>query len=346
MNPPRSAIVGDLSGSGDDFLSLRSGAGGGHAEVARLLEGTEVRMLTQQGAWVEVELTNGMRGWTYGSYLAAAPPQQGADQAAAPDIPVIGPEPRSDQQASPTAGLPDLSTLPEGKRVALVIGNSDYEHAPLLPNPRNDATRLTETLERLGFTVILGLDQSKVAMEGSVRSFVGATRDADVALFFYAGHAMQMDGRNLLIPIDAKLEDSTAADFETIELGTILNYMNAPGRLSIALLDACRDNPLSRRFARTFGASRSSFVSRGLAAPEAGGGNVLIGFATAPGEVALDGDGDNSPFTIALLKHIETPGLEIEIMMKRVKADVYEATQGSQSPWHNSALRREFYFLK
>lgn len=344
ISPPRAGVVGKLDASGDTFLSLRSGAGTSHAEIAHLLEGTEVSMLAQQGAWIEVELGNGMRGWAYGRYLQAAATRTN-DPA---DIPTIGPkDPGQIAEVPPpdeTPNLPDLNTLPPGKRVALVMGNSDYRHAPLLPNPKNDATRLTQTLKRLGFSVIVGLDQDKVAMEGTVRSYVRAIQGADVALFFYAGHAMQMDGKNYLIPIDAKLEDATAVDFETIELGTILNYMNAPGRLSIALLDACRDNPLARRF-RGLGTSRSGYVGRGLAAPEAGGGNVLIGFATAPGEVALDGDEDNSPFTAALLKHIETPGLEIEIMMKRVKADVYAATGGTQSPWHNSALRKEFYFV-
>lgn len=338
ISPPRTAVVGDLTRSGDSFLSLRTGAGSNFQEIARLLEGTEVQMLAQQDAWVEIEISNGMRGWAHGSYLKA--PDQKVVQ---PDIPVFGPE---NDPVKPD-DLNDLvANLPDGKRVALVIGNSAYEHTTALENPKNDAADLTATLKRLGFTVLLGLDQSKVDMDNTVRSFVQNISGADVALFFYAGHAMQVDGKNYLVPIDAKFEDSTAIDFETVELGTILNYMNAPGRLSIALLDACRDNPLSRRFYRSLGQSRQSFAARGLAAPEAGGGNVLIGFATAPGDVALDGDTDNSPFTTALLNHIETPGLEIEIMMKRVKAEVFALTRGEQSPWHNSALRDEFYFVK
>ncbi|MEP2580872.1 MAG: caspase family protein [Roseibium sp.] len=354
ISPPRAGRVGDLSVSRDAFLALRMGAGTNHPEIARLLEGTGVTMLAQQGAWIEIELANGMRGWAAGRYLQATASEDISRPQAPADVPTIGPTLPSGQSAQPGPApaasgghtpLPSLSSLPPGKRVALVVGNSSYAHAEVLSNPKNDAARLTETLERLGFTVIVGLDQDKLAMEGTVRSYVRAIRDANVALFFYAGHAMQMGGRNFLIPIDAKLEDATAVDFETIELGTILNHMNGPGRLSIALLDACRNNPLVRRF-RELGTSRSSFVRSGLAVPQAGGGNILIGFATAPGDVALDGEGDNSPFTTALLKHIETPGLEIEIMMKRVKADVYNSTQGSQSPWHNSALRREFYFLQ
>lgn len=337
ISPPRQAVVGNLAQSGDTFLSVRTGAGTSHPEIARMLEGTQVQMLAQQDAWVEIELPNGMRGWAHGRYLKAPETNK-----VVTDIPVVGPETVPVENDA----LDKLvSNLPNGKRVALIIGNSAYEHTTPLDNPKNDATDLTDTLKRLGFTVLLGLDQSKAAMDMTVRSFVQNISDADVALFFYAGHAMQVGGKNYLVPIDAKFEDSTAIDFETVELGTILNYMNAPGRLSIALLDACRDNPLSRRFHRTLGKSRQSFASRGLAAPEAGGGNILIGFATAPGDVALDGDTDNSPFTTALLNHIETPDLEIEIMMKRVKAEVYETTRGEQSPWHNSALRREFYFV-
>jgi uncharacterized caspase-like protein len=201
-------------------------------------------------------------------------------------------------------------------------------------------------LKKLGFEVVKGLDLTKSGMEASIRDFVRLMPGADVTLFFYAGHAMQVNGINYLIPIDAALADSTAIDFETINFSVILNFMNENDRTSIALLDACRNNPLARNFTRKLGKSRSAFVGRGLAAPTSNTGQMLIGFATAPGEVALDGEGKNSPFTTALLKHMETPGLEIELMLKRVKSDVYEETEGNQSPWNNSALRKEFYFVK
>ena len=234
--------------------------------------------------------------------------------------------------------------IADQKRVALVIGNSAYQNAPELPNPHNDAAAMSAKLSTLGFKVITSLDGTKVAMENAVRDFVREMTDADVVLLFYAGHGMQVNGVNYLIPIDAKLEDSTALDFETIDLNTILNFMNQDDRISIALLDACRDNPLSRRFTRSLGATRSAFIGRGLAAPTAGTGQVLIGFATAPGEVAQDGAGNNSPFTTALLDNIATKGLEIELMLKRVKQEVYESTNKEQEPWNNSALRKEFYF--
>ncbi|MCB1430479.1 MAG: caspase family protein, partial [Nitratireductor sp.] len=230
------------------------------------------------------------------------------------------------------------------KRLALVVGNSGYLHTTELPNPANDARLIAGKLAELGFEVINSMDATKVEMEAAIRQFVQKLPGTDVALFFYAGHGMQVNGVNYLIPIDAKLEDSTALDFETIDLNTVLNFMNQDDRISIALLDACRDNPLSRRFQRSVKATRSAFIGRGLAAPSAGSGEMLIGFATAPGEVALDGSGSNSPFSTALARHIGEKGVDIEVMLKRVKAEVYDTTNKEQEPWHNSALRREFYF--
>ena len=179
-------------------------------------------------------------------------------------------------------------------------------------------------------------------MERKVRDFVVKQSDADVSLFYYAGHGMQVAGRNYLVPVDAQLEDATAVNFETIDLDNVLGYMTGPKKVAIALLDACRDNPLARRFANAM-ASRSITVGSGLAMPSVLGGGLLIGFATAPGEVALDGTGGNSPFTRALVKYLPVKGLEIQQLMTNVKADVYNATHGQQSPWHNSDLREAFF---
>jgi uncharacterized protein YraI len=353
--PDRLAKVANLDPTGDNFLSLRTGPGTNYPENARMRPGTAVTVTGANGNWFKVRLANGMEGWAFAKFLAfqnvpIIGPDPTASRSRSDEVPTVGPE---DQTASkqpavaPPAPLenegPKIS-IADQRRVALVMGNSNYRNTAHLPNPRNDADAMATKLRSLGFEVINGLDGTKVDMEAAVREFVKILPDSDVALFFYAGHAMQVNGKNFLIPVDAKLEDSTAIDFETIDLGVILDFMNGGDRISIALLDACRDNPLSRRFARNFGASRSAFIGRGLAAPSTGSGQLLIGFATAPGEVALDGDGANSPFTTALLNHIDTKGLDIELMLKRVRQDVYKLTNQSQEPWVNSALRREFQF--
>jgi hypothetical protein len=247
------------------------------------------------------------------------------------------------RQAEVPAEEPSLSEPQPQKRVALVIGNSAYQNAVELPNPRNDARVMSDTLRSLNFEVIEGEDLTKTAMEGKIQDFAEKVSDADVALFFYAGHGMQVSGKNYLIPIDAKLERATAVDFETIDADRVLGYMSDEDRVSIALLDACRDNPLARKFARNLGASRSAAVGQGLAIPTAVGGGLLIGFATAPGDVALDGEGKNSPFTSALIRHLPEKGLEIEQVLKRVKADVIKDTDNQQRPWVNSDIAVNVY---
>jgi uncharacterized caspase-like protein len=231
------------------------------------------------------------------------------------------------------------------KRLALVIGNGAYTNATVLPNPTNDAADMTAALQGLGFTVIGGNDLDHASMGQKIGEFEDAAREADVTLLFYAGHGMQVNGRNYLVPVNAKLERESALQFEAIDAETILRSMAGPGKTAIALLDACRDNPLSRRFARSLGATRSNAVQQGLAVPAISGGGMLIGFATAPGDVAADGDGRNSPFTTALLKNMKTPGLEIQQLMTRVKADVFSTTKETQEPWHNSSLRNEIYLV-
>ncbi len=361
--PPTPALVGGLERTGDNYLSLRQGPDTSFAEIVRMRPRTRLTITGRSGSWYKVKLANGTSGFAYSKYVKIAQvPIVGPDRGQRVEIPVVGPEkttepgPQNDGDSGPKDQVKPIEitrTDPKDeidisgqKRVALVLGNSNYDNTSALANPKNDADKISTKLEGLGFNVIKGLDLDKAGMEKAIRSFVRELEGADVALFFYAGHAIQVDGKNYLIPVDAALEDSTAIDFETINFGVILEFMNADDRTSIALLDACRNNPLARNFIKKRGSSRSSFVGRGLAAPSTTGGQLLIGFATAPGEVALDGDGENSPFTTALLKHMDTPGLEIELMLKRVKADVFRETDGGQSPWNNSALRNEFYFAK
>ena len=161
---------------------------------------------------------------------------------------------------------------------------------------------------------------------------------ARTALLFYAGHGMQVEGKNYLVPVDAKLEAPSDLNFETIELDKLLDVLNDTARANIIILDACRDNPLARSFASKLGATRSAATGNGLAAYSSVGTGTLIAFATAPGQVALDGKGTNSPFTAALTKHMRTPGLEVRQMLTRVRAEVASVTQSRQIPWDNSSL--------
>ncbi len=198
-------------------------------------------------------------------------------------------------------------------------------------------------LQSIGFDVISGINLDKRAMDLKVREFIDKVDSYDIALLFYAGHGMSVAGKSYLLPIDAVLEKSSALEFEAVEADKLYQYMAGDNRTSIVLLDACRNNPFSRSFSRSLGATRAALVGQGLASPNVIGGNILIGFATAPGDVAADGDDGNSPFTQALLKHFPEQGVEIEQLMKEVKADVYARTNGRQRPWHNSDLIQSVY---
>lgn len=226
------------------------------------------------------------------------------------------------------------------KRVALVIGNSGYQHTAALRNPSNDATDIAVRLRQLGFEVIDGIDLPKRDMELRIREFAGKLEASDVGLFFYAGHGLAVDGRNYLVPIDAKLKSETDLDFEAVELSLVLKQLERNSRVSIVFLDACRDNPLAANLAQ---GTRSLTVARGLARVERAVG-MIIAFATGPETVALDGDDRNSPFTEALLRHIGKEGMSINDLMIEVRKDVYKKTGGKQVPWENSSLTGQFYF--
>ncbi|MBL4787453.1 MAG: caspase family protein [Cohaesibacteraceae bacterium] len=229
------------------------------------------------------------------------------------------------------------------ERVALVIGNSAYTQVSALRNPKNDATALSASLENLGFKVVRGIDLDRRGFISKIREFSKVSAGADVALFFYAGHGLQVGGSNFLVPVDAVIADETDLSFEAIELSSVLKVMEREDRINLVFLDACRDNPMTRGLSRSMG-TRSSRVGRGLAPIESGSG-TLIGFATQPGNVALDGDNSfNSPFTTALLKHINTPNLDVAQLMRRIRVDVKAATNGRQIPWTNESLTSDFSF--
>jgi hypothetical protein len=227
------------------------------------------------------------------------------------------------------------------ERVALVIGNGAYAHANALPNPANDADDMATALRDLNFQVIVATNLDKPGFDQKLRDFAKAIRTARTALFYYAGHGLQVAGKNYAIPVDAKLDVASDLTFEAIDLDFVVSLMQTDGdRVNLVFLDACRDNPLARSFARALPATRSGTVASGLSSVEAGRG-TLIAFATAPNKVALDGRGRNSPFTGALVKHIGTPNLDIAFVMRRVTADVEVASNGAQIPWVHASLTKD-----
>src|SRR5262245_42944267 len=229
-----------------------------------------------------------------------------------------------------------------GRRIALVIGNSAYLHTTPVENPRNDAVDLTATLKELSFQVFEGRDLAKAAMDSLIRNFAESLAGAQMGLFFYAGHGLQVGGQNYLVPVDARLSSAVALDFETVRLELIQRTMERAVNTNIIILDACRDNPLARNLARALG-TRSSAIGRGLAAMESGEG-TRISFPTQPGNVALDGTGRNSPFAAGLLKYIKTPGDDLPSILINVRNHVMAATARRQVPWEHSALTAKVYF--
>lgn len=226
-------------------------------------------------------------------------------------------------------------------RIALVVGNSAYVHAPRLQNPRNDAIALIDKLRGLGFEVIDGLDLDRVAFGEKLKEFGERSAAAEVALFYYAGHGIQVDGQNYLVPVEAQVRSEFEVSIELYSLGTVLRQMERGSRTNIVFLDACRDNPFRDSLAAS---SRSAIaLSKGLGEVRAAR-STYIAFATEPDKVALDGAGQNSPFTEALLKHIDTPGASIQDMMIKVRRDVAAATNGRQTPWDSSSLMESFSF--
>ena len=226
------------------------------------------------------------------------------------------------------------------KRVALVIGNGAYKNAAHLPNPSHDAQDVAAALKRIGFETIVGFDLDRAGMDDYAVRFARAAREADVALFYYSGHAMQFAGINYLMPIDARLVDE--ADLRRLSrVDDIVADLQQAKNLRILVLDSCRNNPLAEELKRSIGRSRAVTISRGLARLETPQG-MIVAYSTQPGRTAEDGIGRNSPYTAAFLKYIERQE-EIGTVFRRVSADVYEATRHAQLPELSLSLIGEFY---
>jgi uncharacterized caspase-like protein len=219
-------------------------------------------------------------------------------------------------------------------RRALVIGNAAYSDSPLT-NPVNDATDLAALLRRMGFDVMLHQNADRPTMEKAVDVFTRGVPSGSAGLFFYAGHGVQIDGVNYLVPIGANLQAGSDVKYHAVAADWVLARMDESGMdVKLLLLDACRDNPLGRSFTRA--------LSRGLAVMETSQG-TLIAYATSPGKTALDGQGRNSPFTGQLLRELGSPGRDIEVALKAVRAGVQQTTQGQQIPWVASSMTGDFY---
>ncbi len=222
------------------------------------------------------------------------------------------------------------------KRVALVIGVSSYQAVPPLPNPGRDADAMTALFKKAGFDVVVGKRDLGVAdLRRTIREFSEVSRDADISVVYYAGHGIEVDGTNYLVPADAKLVSDFDIEDETISLERVLKALDPAKRLKLVILDACRDNPFTRTMKRTV-ASRA--IGRGLAKIEPSMSDTLVAYAAKAGAVAADGDGRNSPFAIALTKHIAEPGLDLRIAFGRVRDDVLRATGNRQEPFVYGSL--------
>jgi hypothetical protein len=229
--------------------------------------------------------------------------------------------------------LPVIAGAASERRIALVIGNSAYSAGPL-KNPVNDASDMAAALQQAGFTVILKSNARLQEMEDAIENFGERLKRGGVGLFYFAGHGLQVNGLNYLIPIGAKINKESDIKYQSVDVNKILDEMaNASNGLNIVMLDACRDNPFSRSFRNT---------TRGLAIVSNAPTGTFISYSTGPGQVARDGDGRNSPYISALIQYMKKPSLTIEDVFKGVRQKLRKET--GQVPWELSSLEGKFYF--
>jgi hypothetical protein len=238
--------------------------------------------------------------------------------------------------------LDGIAPAAAADRVALVIGNGAYQKVPTLPNPPRDATDIGAALERLNFKVTRLSNAGAAEMRKAIVDFGRATEGSEMAVVFYAGHGMEAGGENWLIPTDAELRSDTDVESEAVSLRSINLQVSKARQLGLVILDACRNNPFAAKMQRSL---RTRAVTRGLA-PTEPTDNVLVAYAARDGTTANDGDGRNSPFTTALLRNIETPGLEISFLFRNVRDEVMTATKREQQPFVYGSLSKEAIYLK
>jgi uncharacterized caspase-like protein len=226
-----------------------------------------------------------------------------------------------------------------GKRVALVLGNSAYQNVPRLTNPANDAALMADTFKKAGFDIVVSKqDLGALETRRVLRDFSDSTANADIAVIYYAGHGMEVDGVNYAIPVDAKLERDNDVFDEAVSLDRVLVAIEPAKKLRLVILDACRDNPFQKTMRRTV-ATRA--IGRGLAQIEPSNQNTLIAYSAKAGSTAQDGDGKDSPFAIALSQHLTTPGLDVRRSFGFVRDDVLKATANRQEPFVYGSLGGE-----
>jgi uncharacterized caspase-like protein len=246
--------------------------------------------------------------------------------------PVVVPTPANLPKPAPT-------DVP-GRKIALVLGNSAYQIRPLT-NPVKDAQAISATLRRIGFTVVDGFDLDYAGMRRIISQFLVQAATAQLVVVYYAGHGIQVQGRNYLIPVDAKLSSIRTANFDLFDVDQVIAPLDDPSHATIIILDACRNNPLATQTA----GGRGLDPGDGLAGYSGVSDGMLIAFATGPGKVAEDGSGEHSPFTGALLKYIETPNLEVLELFRMVRQAVIAETKRAQVPWEQNSLVGNVYLV-
>ncbi|PAY10952.1 hypothetical protein CK489_02050 [Bradyrhizobium sp. UFLA03-84] len=244
--------------------------------------------------------------------------------------------------AAALVGLASPPAAADGKRVALVIGNGAYKSVPALTNPPTDAGDIAAALKRLGFAVTLIRNGSFDEMRRGLIAFGHEAAGADMATVYFAGHGMEINGDNWLIPVDAELKRDTDAANEAISLQSVMLQVSNTGSLGLVILDACRNNPFAAKMSRSIATRAATTSGLGRIEPV---GNVLVAYAARDGTTALDGDGRNSPFAAALLRNIEAPGVEVTFMFRNVRDDVMEATRNEQQPFVYGSLSRKAIYL-